>query len=67
MKQIGLEAGLLSQWLGSALLDVVRRGVRGDTLTDTKAAKVLGVKPGLVEPLLRNFESSRGLPSQYRG
>ena len=53
--------------LGSALLDVVRRGVRGDTMTDTKAAKVLGVKPGLVEPLLRNFESSRGLPSQDRG
>ena len=46
--------------LGHALLDVVRRAVRGDTLTDTKAGKVLGVKPGLVEPLLRIFEASHG-------
>jgi Zn-dependent peptidase ImmA (M78 family)/transcriptional regulator with XRE-family HTH domain len=46
--------------LGNALIDVVRRALRGDTLTDTKAAKLLAVKPGLVEPLLRNFESSRG-------
>jgi Zn-dependent peptidase ImmA (M78 family) len=53
--------------LGQALLDVVRRAVRGDSLTDSKAAKVLGVKPGLVEPLLRKFEASRGLSGAGRG
>jgi Zn-dependent peptidase ImmA (M78 family)/transcriptional regulator with XRE-family HTH domain len=53
--------------LGNALLDVVRRALRSDTLTDTKAAKMLGVKPGLVEPLLRNFETSRGLSDGERG
>ena len=33
------------------LIDVVRRTLRDNALTHTKAAKVLGVKPGLVEPL----------------
>ena len=37
----------------AALLDVVRRGLRGDVLTHTKAAKILGVGPANVEPLLR--------------
>jgi Zn-dependent peptidase ImmA (M78 family) len=46
--------------LGNALIDVVRRTLRDNALTHTKAAKVLGVKPGLVEPLLRHFEHSRG-------
>ena len=46
--------------LGNALLDVVRRTLRDNTLTHTKAAKVLGVKPGSVEPLLRGHENNRG-------
>ena len=41
--------------LGRALLDVVRRTLRDNVLTHTKAAKLLGVKPGAVEPLLRGF------------
>ncbi len=38
--------------LGSALLDVVRRALQGETLTHTKAAKILGVSPASVGPLL---------------
>ena len=45
--------------LGNALVDIVRRTLRDNVLTHTKAAKVLGVKPGTVEPLLRSFEQSR--------
>ena len=41
--------------LGRALLYVVRRTLRDNVLTHTKAAKLLGVKPGAVEPLLRGF------------
>ena len=39
--------------LGPALLDTVRRGLQADLLTHTKAAKILGVSPSSVEPLLR--------------
>lgn len=46
--------------LGNALLGVVRRYVRDNALTHTKAAALLGTKPGAVEPLLRQFESNRG-------
>lgn len=46
--------------LGNALIEVVRRTLRENLLTHTKAAKVLGVKPSSVEPLLRGFERSRG-------
>ena len=46
--------------LGNALLDVVRRTMRDNTLTHTKAAKLLGVKPGSVESLLRGYEQHRG-------
>ena len=46
--------------LGNALVDVVRRTLRNNELTHTKAAKVLGVKPSSVEPLLRRLERSRG-------
>ena len=46
--------------LGNALLDVVRRTLRDNSLTHTKAAKLLGVKPGSVERLLRSYEKSRG-------
>jgi Zn-dependent peptidase ImmA (M78 family)/transcriptional regulator with XRE-family HTH domain len=38
--------------LGRALLDVVRRGLQGDVITHTKAAKILGVSPASVGPLL---------------
>ena len=41
--------------LGRALLDVVQRTLRDNVLTHTKAAKLLGVEPGAVEPLLRGF------------
>jgi plasmid maintenance system antidote protein VapI len=34
-------------------MHVVRRGLQGDVLTHTRAAKILGVKPASVEPLLR--------------
>jgi len=47
--------------LGDAILDVVRRTLRVNILTHTKAAKVLGVKPSSVEPLLRGYEESRGM------
>ncbi len=42
--------------LGNELVDVVYRNVREDTLTDTKAAMILGIKPGSVEPFLRKYE-----------
>lgn len=42
--------------LGDALVEVVRRTVRDNRLTHTKAAKILGVKPVSVEPLIRLSE-----------
>ena len=53
--------------LGNALLDVVRRNLRDSTLTHTKAAKLLGVKAGSVEPLLRGYDRSRGSMVQNVG
>lgn len=44
--------------LGDALVDVVRRNLREDRLTHTKAAIILGVNPGRVEPLIRKYETS---------
>jgi Zn-dependent peptidase ImmA (M78 family)/transcriptional regulator with XRE-family HTH domain len=38
--------------LGAALLGVVRRALQGETLTYTRAAKILGVSPASVAPLL---------------
>jgi Zn-dependent peptidase ImmA (M78 family) len=38
--------------MGAALVDMVRRTLADGTLTPTKAAKVLGVRPMNVEPLL---------------
>ncbi|OYQ36519.1 DNA-binding protein [Niveispirillum lacus] len=46
--------------LGNALIGIVQRTLRDNLLTHTKAAKVLGVKPTAVEPLLRRFEAGRG-------
>ena len=45
--------------LGNALLEVVYRTVRGNALTYTKAANLLGSKPSAVEPLLRKYEANR--------
>jgi Zn-dependent peptidase ImmA (M78 family)/transcriptional regulator with XRE-family HTH domain len=45
--------------LGDAILDVVRQTLRDNTLTHTKAAKVLGVKPSSVEPLLQAYKERR--------
>jgi Zn-dependent peptidase ImmA (M78 family) len=39
--------------LGAALIGAVRRGLQGEVLTHTKAAKILGVSPANVGPLLR--------------
>jgi Zn-dependent peptidase ImmA (M78 family) len=50
--------------LGNALLGVVHRSVRESRLTDTRAAKVLGVKPSSVENLLRRYEKS---PASLKG
>ena len=44
--------------LGDSLIDVVRRTLRENRLTHTKAAKVLGVNPSSVEPLLRKYEKT---------
>jgi hypothetical protein len=40
--------------LGAGLLDVVRRALQDDTLTHTKAARILGVAPTAVDQLLRD-------------
>ncbi len=45
--------------LGAAIIEVVRRSLRDNVLTHTKAAQILGVKPTSVEPLLRGYEKSR--------
>lgn len=42
--------------LGDALVGAIRRGVRENRLPHTKAAKILGVKPASVEPMIRHFE-----------
>lgn len=44
--------------LGEALVDIVRRTLRENRLTHTRAARVLGVKPSSVEPLIRRYEKS---------
>jgi len=44
--------------LGEALVDVVRRTLRENRVTHTKAARVLGVSLSSVEPLLKRYEKS---------
>jgi Zn-dependent peptidase ImmA (M78 family) len=46
--------------LGAALIGLVQRSVRDNLLSHTKAAKVLGVSPGVVEPLIKRYEYARG-------
>jgi len=53
--------------LGPALLGLVNRMLRANELTHTKAAKMLGVKAGKVEQLLRGAESSGGSHAARRG
>jgi len=43
--------------LGDALTGLVHRAVRDNLLSHTKAAAILGSRPGAVEPILRHFES----------
>src|SRR5439155_25746822 len=40
--------------LGAGLLGVVRRALQEETLTHTRAAKILGVGPASVSPLLQD-------------
>jgi Zn-dependent peptidase ImmA (M78 family) len=47
--------------LGSGLLGVVRRALQGETLSHTRAAKILGVSPASVDQLLQ--ERIRGAAS----
>ena len=47
-------------YVGNALLGLVHRYVRDNALSHTKAAALLGSRPGSVEPLLRHFEARRG-------
>jgi plasmid maintenance system antidote protein VapI len=59
MKEGGPSYYVVRQYrLGDALMDVVRRTIRENRLTHTKAAKILGVKPGTVESLIRHFEKT---------
>ncbi len=41
-------------------IGLVQRSVRDNILSHTKAAKVLGVSPGVVEPLIKRYEYARG-------
>ena len=40
--------------IGAPLLDLVRRAIQSETLTRTRAAKILGVKPPAVDMLLQD-------------
>ena len=53
--------------LGNALLTLVGSALRDNELTHTKAAKILGVKPSNVVPLLRRINSVSGSYSPERG
>jgi Zn-dependent peptidase ImmA (M78 family) len=59
--------GLKQSRLGNSLLDVVRRTVRENLLTHTRAAKVLSVSPSSVEPLLRHYEKSPASLARQEG
>ena len=50
--------------LGGALLSLVRHLLQAEELTHTKAAKILGVKPSSVEPLLRD-DSNAARPLDF--
>lgn len=54
------------QRLGQAVLLTVGRALRADALTHTTAAKVFGVKPGLVEPLLAGVAGLGGAAARRR-
>jgi Zn-dependent peptidase ImmA (M78 family) len=51
--------------LGDALLRFVGQGLRADALTHTTAARVFGVRPGAVEPLLSGVAGlGNGIPER---
>ncbi len=53
--------------LGNAFVSLVQRGLREKTLTHTKAATLLGSKPGSVEPFIRQFEDKQNRRSSRSG
>lgn len=53
--------------LGNALINLIGRTLRADQITHTRAARMLGVKPGNVEPLLRGVSTVSGSYSPDRG
>lgn len=53
--------------LGNALVSLVGRTLRANELTHTKAAKMLGMKPSSVEPLLKGVGTVSGSHSAARG
>lgn len=53
--------------LGNALVNLVGRTLRANELTHTKAAKLLGIKPSSVEPLLKGVEAVSGSYAPERG
>ena len=53
--------------LGNALINLVGRTLRANDITHTRAARVLGVKPSSVEPLLRGVATVSGSYSPERG
>ena len=46
--------------LGNSLIGLVGRALRAEELTHTKAARILGVKPSGVEPLLEGIDGMNG-------
>ncbi|MFN3973358.1 MAG: ImmA/IrrE family metallo-endopeptidase [Gemmobacter sp.] len=52
--------------LGDALLRFVGHGLRADVVTHTTAAKILGVRPGAVEPLLSAVTGLGNVPPRRK-
>ena len=46
--------------LGNSLIGLVGRALRAEELTHTKAARLLGVEPSGVEPLLEGIDGMNG-------
>jgi len=52
--------------LGDALLRFVGHGLRADVVTHTTAAKILGIRPGAVEPLLSAVTGLGNVPPRRK-
>ena len=52
--------------LGNALLNLVGRTLRANDITHTRAARMLGVKTGSVEPLFRNREAKSPMEAERK-